>query len=184
MKLYTKQGDDGKTGLYGGHRVSKNDPRVVAYGAVDETNASIGWSAAVCKDEQTLAVLRQLQSDLFTLGTELATPAGGKTLTTIQDSHAAQLEAWIDRATDEVPPLTQFVLPGGGELSSRLHLARTVSRRAERQIVRLTERETVSPQTIIYINRLSDLLFALARLANHREGIADIPWKSTDEGAS
>lgn len=176
MKLYTKTGDDGSTGLFGGARVQKNDCRVTAYGTVDETNAAIGLCAAVCTREETLSLLRQIQSDLFILGGELATAAGATPKVAIADDRIAQLERWIDEACADVPPLKTFVLPGGCELAARLHYGRTVCRRAERDVVSLTQKETVSSAVVIYLNRLSDLLFALARAANHRAGVADIPW--------
>lgn len=176
MKLYTKTGDDGSTGLFGGARVQKDDCRVVAYGTVDETNAAIGLCAAVCTREETLSLLRQIQSDLFILGGELATAAGATPKVAIADDRIAQLERWIDEACADVPALKTFVLPGGCELAARLHYGRTVCRRAERDVVSLAQKETVSSAVVIYLNRLSDLLFALARAANHRAGVADIPW--------
>lgn len=176
MKLYTKRGDDGTTGLIGNVRVSKSDLRVAAYGDVDEANAVIGLALSGCSDADTAAPLRRIQSELFTLGAELATPDGQTPAQAITEAQAVQLERWIDEATTETAPLKNFVLPGGCELASRLHLARTVCRRAERTAVALAERESVSRSAITYLNRLSDLLFALARRANHRAGVADIPW--------
>ncbi len=176
MKLYTKHGDDGSTGLIGGARVPKNDLRVAAYGDVDETNAAIGVVIAGCKDAETIASLRRIQAELFVLGAELATPSGQKPNHSVDESHVKQLEQWIDAATAEVAPLRNFVLPGGSETAAGLHLARTVCRRAERAVVTLAQTQVVGKWAIIYLNRLSDLLFALARQANKRTGVEDIPW--------
>ena len=176
MKLYTKQGDDGSTGLIGGHRVVKCDSRVTAYGEVDETNAAIGLAVAACDHEAMTADLRCIQSELFTLGAQLASPDGTQPELAIGDAHVAQLERWIDRSCGEAAPLKNFVLPGGCELAARLHFARTVCRRAERAAVDLAQRQSVGPGVLVYLNRLSDLLFALAREANARAGAAEIPW--------
>lgn len=176
MKLYTKRGDDGTTGLFGGPRVPKCDPRVVAYGEVDETNAALGVVIAGCRDAQILARLSAIQAELFILGAELATPPDQKPAHSISETQIAQLERWIDQATDETPPLKSFVLPGGSQAAAALHLARTICRRAERSVVSLSRIETVRTEVIVYLNRLSDLLFAWARLKNHRSGVADIPW--------
>ncbi len=177
MKLYTKRGDDGSTGLAGaGARVGKNDPRVTAYGDVDETNATIGAALSTCDHQQTSDRLRQIQDDLFTLGAELATGGGESAKLTIEEEHVVRLERWIDEAWAALPPMKQFVLPGGTELAARLHLGRTVARRAERAMVALAETQSVRPAAMAYVNRLSDFLFALARQANQRDGVADIPW--------
>lgn len=176
MKLYTKGGDDGTTGLFGGPRVLKNDLRVTAYGEVDELNASLGVALTLVSDAKLTAQLRQIQSDLFIVGGELATAVGKSALVTVTMAHAERLEPWIDQASDAVPPLQNFILPGGTPLSANLHLARTICRRAERAVVTLTQHESVSPAIVVYLNRLSDLLFALARHANHQAGVADIEW--------
>ena len=176
MKLYTKVGDDGLTALYGGARVSKDDPRVCAYGEVDEANAAIGMAMAAGTDEETAAALRCIQSDLFVLGGELASPSGKSSGVSIDEHKITRLEHWIDEASAEVPPLQQFVLPGGTATAAALHLARTICRRAERAVVCLARQQDVSAMNIIYMNRLSDLLFVLARRANHRAGVADVPW--------
>ena len=177
MKLYTKRGDDGSTGLIGTARVAKNHPRVTAYGEVDETNAAIGFAIVPCEDSRWHERLTQIQSDLFVLGAELATPSGQAPSQRIGGEPIAQLEHWIDEASDAVVPLGNFVLPGGCELAARLHVARTICRRAERAVVELGQGDRVRGETIIYLNRLSDLLFALARLANHQAGVPDVPWK-------
>ncbi|MFQ5414341.1 MAG: cob(I)yrinic acid a,c-diamide adenosyltransferase [Phycisphaerae bacterium] len=176
MKLYTKTGDGGETGLFGGARVPKDDPRVAAYGDLDETNAAIGLAAATCQDGDVVTQLRAIQSDLFGLGARLASPGGDPGTPVVDDERIACLERWIDAAWAEVGPLKNFVLPGGGQTAAGLHLARTVCRRAERAVVGLARGEAVDPVTVRYLNRLSDLLFALSRLMNHRTGVADVPW--------
>lgn len=184
MKLYTKRGDDGHTDLFGGRRVSKADLRVAAFGDLDEANAAIGLSITRCDDEQTAGVLRQIQSDLFALGAELATPTDKPAQVVVCDNSVTQLEAWIDEASGEVPQLRNFVLPGGSEMAASLQLTRTIVRRAERSMVALTQHEAVRGPAIAYVNRLSDLLFAFARRANHRAGLGDIPWTPPDTTAS
>jgi cob(I)alamin adenosyltransferase len=166
MKIYTKTGDDGSTGLVGGARVNKDDPRIESLGAVDELNAACGL-ASVIADEKLLAMLRAIQNELFNLGAQLA---GSPDL--LAERSIARLESEIDAADAILPPLKNFILPGGSELAARLHLARTICRRAERLLVALP----APPAAIKYLNRLSDWLFVHARLANHLSGIADIPW--------
>lgn len=178
MKLYTRQGDAGETGLFGGQRVSKCDARVACYGEVDETNAAIGLAVAGCSDARIREQLLAIQSELFIIGGELATPASSAAPTRIAPADVERLERWIDEAMDQVPPLRQFVLPGGAPMAAQLHLARTVCRRAERAVVALAAHETTSPTIVVYLNRLSDLLFALARLANVRAGVPDVPWQA------
>jgi len=182
MKLYTKNGDDGSTGLFGGDRVAKNNPRVTAYGEVDELNAVLGTVIAASNDETSKNKLRQIQSELFSLGAQLATPENQTPSTTIQNKHIEQLEHWIDEAVAPVEEMKNFILPGGCVTAAGLHLARTVCRRAERATVTLSQQQSVDPQTIVYLNRLSDFLFALARFANHQAGIADIPWIAPKDG--
>lgn len=181
MKLYTKRGDQGQTDLLGGPPVSKNNPRVEAYGCVDELNATLGLALSATKIDEIRKPLITAQHRLFDLGAQLATspptPDTSPPEPRITRLHVAQLEAQIDHACAELPPLTRFILPGGGELAARLHLARTVGRRAERQVVALSQAEPVDPQALIYLNRLSDLLFALARRANQLEGLDDVPWE-------
>lgn len=176
MKLYTKNGDDGSTGLIGNVRVTKCDPRVDAYGEVDETNAAIGLVIADCDDKPVVANLQRIQADLFMLGAELATPADQVRQWTIRESHVSALEKQIDEASAVSPPMKNFVLPGGHPTAARLHFARTVCRRAERAVVSLAKEQTIGEWVIPYLNRLSDLLFALARAANTKAGIDDIPW--------
>ncbi|HRQ76409.1 MAG TPA: cob(I)yrinic acid a,c-diamide adenosyltransferase [Phycisphaerales bacterium] len=184
MKLYTRTGDDGSTGLFGGQRVGKDHPRVNAYGTVDELNACIGLAAAACDASrplhaQYLRIFSQLQSRLFDIGADLATPEGDKhesKIMRITDSHVSEVEAWIDAIDGGNAPMKSFVLPGGTELAARLHLARTVCRRAERLVIALGRDEAVSEGAVVYLNRVSDLLFAMARRANADAGVADIPW--------
>jgi len=196
VKLYTKTGDDGTTGLFGGERVPKNHPRVAAYGEVDELNAAIGVVIAMAgtgagdaagvtvgtcvggADESLTVRLAEIQGDLFVLGAELATPNGkgnGK-VPTIQARHVERIEGWIDDAVDPVPPLRTFILPGGTLVAAQLHSARTVCRRAERAVVSLADETEIDANVVIYLNRLGDLLFALARWVNHRGGVAETPW--------
>lgn len=179
MKIYTKTGDDGETGLFGGPRVRKYHTRVVAYGEVDETNAAIGVARAANMPEHLDAILERISSELFLLGAELATPgAAGKLKSRITDAHIGTLEREIDSLETSLKPLENFILPAGTPAAAALHLARCVSRRAERQVVALGDTEDVqlSPQLLIYLNRLSDLLFVMAREANRAAGVKDVPW--------
>jgi cob(I)alamin adenosyltransferase len=178
MKIYTKTGDDGTTGLFGGGRVKKASGRVEAYGTVDELNATIGLARAAKLDPESDAVLGQVQVDLFTLGAELACVPGKESklnMELIEDADAARLESAIDHAETHVAPLKYFVLPGGSAQAAALHLARTVCRRAERAALAL-EDAPARAQLVIYLNRLSDLLFVLARRANVEANVADVPW--------
>lgn len=179
MKLYTRTGDDGTTGLFGGGRVRKDDARVEAYGTIDETNAAIGLARAAGISPAIDAVLAQIQSDLFTLGAELACVPGKEEkmkMRLLDQSDAARLEQAIDEAEEGLPPLKSFVLPGGSPAAAALHLARTVSRRAERRTLEAAEQGPVRHELLVYLNRLSDLLFVLARKANHDASTADVPW--------
>ncbi len=176
MKIYTKTGDGGETGLIGGSRVAKDHARVACYGEVDELNAAIGLAVVACDQPEWRACLEQIQDDLFVLGTELATPDGEKQMLALNEDSVPRLEAQLDALMAEVEPLKNFVLPGGSELAARFHLARTVCRRAEREVVNLASQSDVSKTAIIYLNRLSDLLFAYALGANHRSGVANVLW--------
>jgi cob(I)alamin adenosyltransferase len=186
MKIYTKQGDDGTTGLFGGERVSKDDLRVQAYGAVDELNSTLGLAhARVFRDESrgqdAIAideVLNNLQRDLFVLGSDLATPKGKETpyLPRLDDTHVESLENLIDELEEQLPVLKNFILPGGGSIGSILHYARAVCRRAERLTVTLARSDDVGPISLQYLNRLGDLLFVLARYANKVAGVAETEW--------
>lgn len=168
MRIYTRGGDRGETGLIGGSRVRKDDARVEACGTVDELNAGLGWVRAQSPGPDVDALLAVVQSDLFCLGADLADPAGGQR---IGPRQVAALEAAIDRYDAELAPLRSFVLPGGTATAAALHLARTVCRRAERRVVTFG-----APAGVVYLNRLSDLLFVLARGANRAAGVADVPW--------
>ena len=178
MKIYTRTGDDGTTGLIGGRRVSKSDPRIDCYGTVDELNAAVGVAASAAGRELA-ALLRAVQNDLFVLGSHLASPpddSRAASLPPLDESIARRLEGEIDAAEAGLPPLRQFILPGGGEASARLHLARTVCRRAERLAVALAADAPVPDVAVCYLNRLSDWLFVMARRANRDAGVEDLPW--------
>lgn len=177
MKLYTKGGDDGTTGLFGGARVPKCHLRVTAYGEVDELNAALGVVVAKLNHAGLADRLREIQADLFVVGGELATAAGQPPPVVVNAAQAQRLEPWIDEADAVAPPLRNFILPGGTATAAELHLARTVCRRAERAVVALARQEAVNPAIVIYLNRLSDLLFALARMVNHQAGVADVEWR-------
>jgi len=175
-KVYTRTGDTGQTSLVGGKRVSKASLRVDAYGDVDELNSVIGLARAQGRDREIDEALSLIQNDLFTLGADLASPAGIE-VPRIDESFVKTLEDFSDHYLAQVEPLKEFILPGGSEAGATLHVARTVARRAERRVVQLSESEELNAQTIIYLNRLSDLLFIMARVVNHRAGI---PEKMTD----
>jgi len=180
MKIYTKRGDDGSTGLFGGPRVQKDDLRVSAYGDVDELNSVLGVCRAdVRADADIEGILGRLQSELFTLGAGLATPdpdKAPKDVPVITGAHVTAMEREIDRFDTELPPLRTFVLPAGSRAAAMLHVARTTCRRAERAVVQLARESTVPPHAVEYLNRLSDLLFTLARAANHRARVPEVPW--------
>jgi len=205
MRIYTRTGDDGNTGLFGGQRVSKDALRVEAYGTVDELNAVLGLARihtthAPAADPNALlpamktsvadidALMQRIQNDLFGLGSDLATPQEQETtrgrvqITRTSPQQVSYLETQIDLYEDELPPLTNFILPGGCALAAALHHARVVCRRAERRTVTTAHAEVdnggINPEVIHYLNRLSDLLFVLSRVANHRHSIPDIVWKS------
>jgi cob(I)alamin adenosyltransferase len=187
MKIYTKTGDRGETGLFGGQRVRKDHVRVEAYGEVDELNSVLGMAATQLAAEglsDLVEKLRRTQTELFTLGANLATPApedGGRLsafIPPLDPARIAELEHWIDEAETELEPLKNFILPGGTEAAARLHFARTLCRRAERRAITLARDAHLDGNIIIYLNRLSDCLFTLARLANRRAGVEDVPWRS------
>jgi len=177
-KIYTRTGDAGQTGLYGGGRVPKDDPRVEAYGTVDEANSALGLLAAHLEGEPAAAILAA-QHALFDIGAELATPVPNRVAAVTGDQVDA-LERLIDRWEAELPPLRQFILPGGSSPAAFCHLARSVVRRAERRTVTLARSAAVNPEILRYLNRLSDCLFVLARVLNHRRGITDVPWEGRD----
>jgi cob(I)alamin adenosyltransferase len=180
LKIYTKTGDDGTTGLLGSGRVGKDDPRIESYGTVDELNAMLGLArASGGLDAELDGLLARVQDDLFAVGAALADPNPlGKFHRAVAEAHASRLESEIDRLEAELPPLTQFILPGGGPAAAQIHLARTICRRAERLVVHLARQPGVDvPHLLVaYLNRLSDFLFVLARAVNKRSEVADIPW--------
>ena len=178
MRIYTRGGDTGETGLFGGERVSKDHPRVEAYGAVDELNAVLGRARAVGLTDDLDETATRIQGELFVLGADLATP--GETSAhqvRLGQGEIDALEQEIDAFETELPPLKTFILPGGGQAGADLHLARTVCRRAERRAISLQAISRVSPFVVPYLNRLGDLLFVMARLANARNGRPELPWK-------
>ena len=190
MRIYTRTGDTGDTGLFGGQRVRKDDLRVEAYGTVDELNAVLGMARALEPDPEQDSFLSIVQHDLFQLGSDLATPQekdthkGRVTITRLEPGRVAFLETLIDCCEEELPPLTNFILPGGHPVAAMLHLARVVCRRAERRCVTLAASlaeeglPRLNPEVIRYLNRLSDLLFVMARDANQLHDVPDVIWKS------
>jgi cob(I)alamin adenosyltransferase len=184
MKIYTRGGDQGETGLVGGQRVSKSSPRVAAYGEVDELNAVLGVAAVEVREEPCAKLLAEVQRILFDLGAELATPPGSESsrgTPALGPEPSAALESAIDVLTAKLPALRHFILPGGSRAGAALHHARTVCRRAERAVVALSAAEPVNPQSIVYLNRLSDYLFVLARAMNHAAGAHELEWHGRGE---
>jgi cob(I)alamin adenosyltransferase len=180
-KIYTRTGDDGDTGLFGGGRVPKDHPRVEAYGDVDELNSFVGLARSIESETRIDEVLAPIQRDLFAIGALLATPNRDKmseqlAKARIDDERISQLERAIDAADQELEPLKAFVLPGGTPKAAALHVARTVCRRAERRVVALARDEELPALVVVYLNRLSDLLFTLARLATRRAGAGEVTW--------
>ena len=181
MKIYTRTGDTGETALFGGGRVSKDHPRTSAYGDVDELNSAIGVARATAPVAFFDSLLESVQRDLFAIGGHLATPDPERVTRALEkaalsEERVAEFERAIDAADEELQPLRAFVLPAGTAKAAALHLARTVCRRAERSVVHLARESQVPTFFLVYLNRLSDLLFTLARLANQREGTGDVTW--------
>lgn len=175
-RIYTKSGDLGETGLGDGSRVPKDHPRVTAYGSVDELNALLGVFLTTMANAETGALMRSVQNDLFDVGADLCLPEqDGRTALRVRAEQAERLEKEIDRLNERLQPLASFVLPGGTTAAAWCHLARTVCRRAERDVVTLARQDRVNPQVIVYLNRLSDLLFVLARVCNN-DGKDDVLW--------
>jgi cob(I)alamin adenosyltransferase len=175
MKIYTRKGDQGETGLLGNIRVSKADRRVEAYGSVDELASWLGLIQAESHDPMLCEQIGEIQLTLFFVNSELATPAGRAPWgEVIEEAAVEQLERWIDACDEEIPPLRSFILPGGSKTAAQLHIARTVCRRAERELVRLYAQEELREILLRYLNRLSDLLFSLARRANYRDQSPEI----------
>jgi cob(I)alamin adenosyltransferase len=180
-KVYTRTGDDGTTGLGGGQRVGKDTPRIEAYGTVDELNSVIGVALAAGVNEAIAEPLRGIQNELFHLGSDLCILEEDKQrlpVPRIEERHVAALEGLMDRLSEELSPLENFILPGGAPGAAQLHVARTVCRRAERLLVALARTEAVGEWTVRYLNRLSDALFVMARHENKRRGVPDVLWNS------
>jgi len=173
MGLYTRNGDSGETDLGDGRRIGKQHVRVEACGAIDELNSALGLAAAACPEQDLAHRLQSVQHDLFLAGAELAAAVGD---VSAEKLDVRRIERWIDQAEQRLEPLRRFILPGGCELAGRLHLARTICRRAERRVAALAASETISPTVLAYLNRLGDLLFVWARLANRLAGVPDVPW--------
>ncbi|TWU00897.1 cob(I)yrinic acid a,c-diamide adenosyltransferase [Stieleria varia] len=179
MKIYTRTGDAGSTGLFGGPRVSKDDDRIESYGTVDELNATLGAARAAGLSSEIDRQLDQIQHELFSIGAELATPDPDQHgMRLIGPSHIERLEGWIDSHEEALEPLKHFILPGGTAAASMVHLARAICRRAERRVVTLSGHEGagISETLIVYLNRLSDYLFVLSRVINHESGVAEVQW--------
>ncbi len=179
-KLYTKTGDDGTTGLVGGTRVKKYDLRLEAYGTIDELNAAIGLIRSNDLPDEIINLLIRIQNKLFNIGSRLASDEKGNAFTadlSISGKHIEELESAIDKFEEQLPEIKHFVLPGGEMVSAQCHVARTICRRAERRILEFAEKEPVQPEIIIYVNRLSDFLFVLARKIAYDKNSAEVKWK-------
>jgi cob(I)alamin adenosyltransferase len=184
IRIYTRTGDKGETGLFGGQRVRKDDERVESYGAVDELNASLGICRSMVAEADLADLLDTVQRTLFDIGADLATPEsagdtrGSVVISRLSPDAVSLLELHLDQLECELAPLRRFILPGGSSLAANLHFARCICRRAERRCVSLAAAENINPEVIRYLNRLSDLLFVMARVVNSRAGIADTTWES------
>lgn len=184
--LYTRAGDQGQTSLFGGKRVAKDDLRVEAYGCVDELNSVLGVVVAFLRQQRLIGIVQSIQNDLFSIGAELASPEpvhddrSSGTHFSLSEDKVKGLEPLIDELDAQLPPLRNFILPSGSRPAAFLHLARTVCRRAERAIVTLSRHESVNPNILAYMNRLSDLLFVLARYANRQAGREELVWRSRE----
>lgn len=183
MRIYTKTGDRGKTTLFGGRRVPKDALRIEAYGTVDELNSALGAARAWKPQKELDVILGQIQSELFVLGADLATPEKkpSNRIQRIRQEHVVTLEHFIDKVEALLTPLKYFVIPGGSQVAAQLHLARTICRRAERLVVKLSRKEKIGSSCIVYLNRLSDLLFVLARYANQLDGVEETAWRTFPE---
>ena len=178
MKIYTKTGDDGNTGLQGNYRISKSHPRIIAYGTVDEANAALGMVLANSLDEDIVKILTEIQNDLFVVGADLSNLNLNDVKNRVSLDMIEKLEQNIDKFELELPSLTNFILPGGDPSAAQLHYVRTIVRRAETQTVQLSEKDEINSNCIKYLNRLSDLFFVMGRLLNKRKNRSDIPWKT------
>jgi len=177
LKIYTKTGDDGNTGLQGNLRIAKSHPRIISYGTVDEANAALGMVLVNPLDEDIMEILTEIQNDLFLVGADLSNPNLNDIKNRVSLDMIKKIEQTIDKFESELPPLTNFILPGGDIAAAQLHYVRTVVRRAETQVVQLSENDEINSNCIKYLNRLSDLFFVLGRLINKRKNRNDIPWK-------
>jgi len=177
MKIYTKTGDDGTTGVQGGKRISKSNLRIKAYGMIDELNANIGLVLSKKFDDDIENLLRNIQNDLFVAGSDLSNPDLTNMKNRITTEMVTNVEKTIDRLENELPPITNFILPGGHEVASLIHISRTIARRAETIVISLNEKEKINDECIKFLNRLSDLLFVVARIVNKKNGFNDIIWK-------
>ena len=177
MKIYTKTGDEGKTSLFDNSRVWKSDQRILSYGSVDELNSSLGIALSLELDPEIRDILIKLQNDLFIVGSDLANPNMSDKKIRTSPEMITFLEQKIDLLESQLEPLTSFILPGGTLLASILHLSRTIARRAETHVIALSQNEEINKDAAIYLNRLSDLMFVLARTINQRKNISDIVWK-------
>jgi cob(I)alamin adenosyltransferase len=188
VKIYTKTGDKGETGLISGKRISKSEPRIIAYGSIDELNSNIGLIVSVLNKKNRdmfldlIDLLVKVQNDLFIIGSDLADPTPfleNKYHTPrAMENMASYLECIIDKFESELSPISFFILPGGSVESSLIHISRSITRRAETTVTALSKSQTINPAILIYLNRLSDALFVAARLVNKREGMEDVPWRS------
>ncbi|AJW70887.1 cob(I)yrinic acid a,c-diamide adenosyltransferase [Nitrosopumilus adriaticus] len=177
LKIYTKTGDDGNTGVQGNLRISKSHPRIIAYGTVDEANAALGIVLTNSLDEDIANILTLVQNELFLVGADLSNPNLNDIKNRVSLEMIQNLESTIDKFESELPPLTNFILPGGDIAASQLHYVRTIVRRAETHVVQLSEKNEINSNCIIYLNRLSDFLFVVSRLINKRKNRDDILWK-------
>ncbi len=177
MKIYTKTGDGGNTGLQGNFRIAKSHPRIISYGTVDEANAALGMVLTNSLDDDIIEILTKIQNDLFLVGADLSNPNLSDVKNRVTLDMVKKLEQHIDKFELELPLLTNFILPGGYVAAAQLHYVRTVVRRAETQVVQLSEKDEINSNCIKYLNRLSDLFFVMGRLINNRKDIDDIPWK-------
>lgn len=178
MKIYTKTGDDGNTGLQGNLRISKSHPRIIAYGTVDEVNAALGMVLTNSLDEDIRKMLTEIQNELFVVGADLSNPNLNDIKNRVTLDMIQKIEENIDKCESELDPLTNFILPGGNIAAAHLHYTRTVVRRAETQVVQLSENDEINSNCIKYLNRVSDLFFVMGRLINKRNGNEDILWKA------
>ncbi len=177
MKIYTKTGDDGSTGLQGNLRIAKSHPRIISYGTVDEANAALGVVLTNSLDDDIAEILTDIQNDLFLVGSDLSNPNLNDVKNRVALNMVEKLEQYIDKFELELPLLTNFILPGGDVAAAQLHYVRTIVRRAETQVVQLSEKDEINSNCIKYLNRLSDLFFVFGRLINKRKDIDDILWK-------